>query len=71
MGRPYVFTVNKNIIVNLVVERVYVNMTESNKIVCSVVDQIYASTISAEVDVYPVMVGAFAFIKNKKQVCWL
>jgi hypothetical protein len=64
MGRPYVFTVNKNIIVNLVVERVYVNMTESNKIVCSVVDQIYASTISAEVDVYPVMVGAFAFIKK-------
>jgi len=64
MGRPCVFTVNKNIIVKHVVERVYVNMTESNKIVCFVVDQIYASTISAEVDVYRVMAGAFALIKK-------
>jgi hypothetical protein len=63
-GRPCVFMVNENIIVNRVAERVYVNTTESDKIVYFVADQIYAHIISAEVGVYHVMVGAFAPIKK-------
>ena len=64
MGRPCVFMENENIIVNRVEERVYVNTTESNKIVHFVADQIYAPIISAEVGVYNVMVGASVLIKK-------
>jgi hypothetical protein len=59
-----VFTVNKNIIVNRVAERVCVNTTESNKIVRTVAGQAFARITNAEVGVYHAMVGAFAPIKK-------